>query len=249
MSKLRVDTIENRTSDGLLSIPLGVNSPLGIGITDASANLHIEGGSASSAPLKIDSGTNLTTAEAGAIEYDGTVMYATPDTTSGRGIIPATQFYSLIADGSAIGPTIASFFGANSSINLAAGGKYKLDVYFFFTKTTAGTVTFTFTTSEAVNHLSGTLRYGAATGGTLTGAANQIALFGSSTTANAFAASVSLTTAVNHDFTAEIIFDANASLASTLTINVTCGAGTVTPLRNSYYILTRLPSGNQGIFS
>jgi hypothetical protein len=45
------------------------------------------------------------------------------------------------------------------------------------------------------------------------------------------------------------IIEANATNNSTLTINVTESAGTVTPYRSSYYILSRLTSGNSGIFS
>jgi hypothetical protein len=90
--------------------------------------------------------------------------------------------------------------------------------------------------------------YGAAAGGTATGVANRISLFASAATANAFGASVSLTTAVNHAFVIRAIFDANA-LDSDLRINFTSSAGTVTPLLNSYYKVTRLPAGNSGSYA
>lgn len=49
------------------------------GVTTPTSLLHLAAGtaSASTAPLKLTSGTNLTTAEAGAVEYDGTEFYAT----------------------------------------------------------------------------------------------------------------------------------------------------------------------------
>lgn len=52
----------------------------GFGTTSPSAVINIKGGTAtaSTAPLKFTSGTNLTTAEAGAVEYDGTNLYFTP---------------------------------------------------------------------------------------------------------------------------------------------------------------------------
>lgn len=49
------------------------------GITSPTALIHLAAGTASAntAPLKLTSGTNLTTTEAGAIEYDGTHLYFT----------------------------------------------------------------------------------------------------------------------------------------------------------------------------
>lgn len=56
---------------------------VGIGLNGPSAVLEIKAGtsSANSAPLKINAGTNLSTPEAGAMEYDGTNLYFTPSTT------------------------------------------------------------------------------------------------------------------------------------------------------------------------
>lgn len=234
----------------------GIGS-VGVGVVAPSALLNLNGGTtaANTAPLKINSGSNLTTAEAGAVEYDGVRFYATADTTSGRGFIESTQIYRLTADAAAgIGTNLSvSFFGtaggAGAAINLAAGGVYRLEAYCYFTKTTAQTVTFNLTTSQTAANIDGIIRYGAITGGTATGAANQIALFKSAGTSNAFGASGSLSTGVNHAFCIEAIIEANATLASTLTINVISNvSGTVTPLRGSYYIVTRLPGNNQGSF-
>ncbi len=51
----------------------------GVGIAQPSALIHLNAGtaSASTAPLKFTSGTNLTTPENGAVEYDGTNYFAT----------------------------------------------------------------------------------------------------------------------------------------------------------------------------
>ncbi|MDC7995454.1 hypothetical protein [Altibacter sp. HG106] len=59
------------------------NGNTGLSESNPSATLHIRGGGAAaqSAPLKFTSGTNLTTPEAGAVEYDGTHLYFTPNTT------------------------------------------------------------------------------------------------------------------------------------------------------------------------
>lgn len=228
---------------------IDTSSRLGIGVGSPTAMLHLKAGTATAntAPLKLNSGTNLTTAEAGAVEYDGVVFYGTNDASSGRGYHPATQIFRLTANGAAIGPAIANFFGATSAIQLVGGGVYEIEAYCYFTKTTAGTVTVTATTSLAPANLSGTVQYGAIVGGTATGAANQINLFNSTATGAAFGASGSLTTAVNHLFIVRLIVEANAS-ASNLRINFTSSAGTVTPLRTSYYKVTRLPAGNSGVF-
>lgn len=57
---------------------------VGIGTASPTAALHLKAGeaAANTAPLKLTSGTNLTTAEEGAFEYDGTNLYFT--TSTGR---------------------------------------------------------------------------------------------------------------------------------------------------------------------
>jgi hypothetical protein len=56
---------------------------LGIGQSTPTAVLHLKAGTAtaSTAPLKFTSGTNLTTAEAGAMEFNGTNLFFSPSTT------------------------------------------------------------------------------------------------------------------------------------------------------------------------
>lgn len=234
---------------GADAVTVDTSSRVGIGVTAPTAALHLEAGVATAnfAPLKFTTGTNLTTAEAGVVEYDGTVFYTTPNTSSGRGYTPSTHIFQLTSNGAAIGPTISNFFGANSAVQLAAGGDYEIEAYCYFTKTTAGTVTVTATSSLAPVNLNGSVNYGAAAGGTATGAANWISLFNSTATGAAFGASASLTTGVSHLFVVRLVVDSNAS-ASNLRINFTQSTGTVTPLRGSYYKVTRLPAGNVGVF-
>jgi hypothetical protein len=59
------------------------NGNVGIGQTTPTAVLHLKAGTAtaSTAPLKFTSGTNLTTAEAGAMEFNGTNLFFSPSTT------------------------------------------------------------------------------------------------------------------------------------------------------------------------
>ena len=236
-------------NNGAQKMQLSTAGSFGIGVTPSNNGwLELAAGTTSVAPARLTSGTNLTSPVAGTIEYDGVRFYGTTDTASGRGYFPTVQIFRLAANGTAIGPAIANFFGSNSALQLAAGGAYELEAYCYFTKTTAGTVTVTLATSLAAVNLNGTLDYGAAAGGAATGASNRISLIASASTANAFGASASLTTAVNHAFVIRAVFDGNASV-NDIRIQFTSSAGTVTPLRNSYYKVTRIPASNTGIFN
>lgn len=68
-------TVTHTFADGGLSFFGGTTTP--------TARIHIAAGSAtaSTAPLKFTSGTNLTTPEAGAVEFDGTNYFASASTT------------------------------------------------------------------------------------------------------------------------------------------------------------------------
>lgn len=61
----------------------------GIGVTVPTAVVHLKAGTAtaSTAPLKFTSGTNLTTAEAGAMEYNGTNLFFTRTGTTREGVL------------------------------------------------------------------------------------------------------------------------------------------------------------------
>ncbi|CAB4154995.1 hypothetical protein UFOVP653_55 [uncultured Caudovirales phage] len=223
------------------------NQGVGVGIApDGTQWVTIAAGTSTKGSLELVGGTLMTTPNGGAMEYDGTNLSFTNDNISLRGYVPATQLFRLTANGAAIGPAIANFYGANSAINLAAGGIYKLTAYMYFTKTTAGTVVVTITSSSAPTSVSGILQTGAIAGGALIGAANQASIFNSALAAAAFGATGSLTTAVNHAIIVEAIYVANA--ATNVRFNVTSSAGTVTPLAQSYYTVTRLPANNSGNF-
>lgn len=89
---------------------------VGIGLNDPSAVLELKAGTSSSnsAPLKLTSGTNLTTPEAGAMEYDGTNLYFTPSTT--RKILMT----GLVATQTLNFPNIGS--GNTSELNVTVPG-------------------------------------------------------------------------------------------------------------------------------
>lgn len=70
---------------------------IGIGITGPTAAVHIKAGTAtaSTAPLKFTSGTNLTTGEAGAMEYDGTNLFFTRTGTTRESVICSNAVNSV----------------------------------------------------------------------------------------------------------------------------------------------------------
>lgn len=200
---------------------------------------------AGTAPLQFTSGTVLSAAVAGAVEYDGTFLYATPTTTSGRGHVAPRQTFRLTGAGSNIGGTIADFYGATSAINLAATSVYDIEFFPYFQKNTAGTVTWTLTASSAPTVISGTYMgspvSGIAAGTPITGYAGSRA----ATTA-AFAATASVTNNAFMAFSIKVQVVTNA--ATTFTLRVTCGAGTVTPQAGSFYTVRQI-AGTTGSFA
>lgn len=66
-------------STGVSSSTPTTTGSIGIGLTTPTARLHLPAGTATAntSPLKLTSGTSLTTTEAGAIEFDGAQYYAT----------------------------------------------------------------------------------------------------------------------------------------------------------------------------
>jgi hypothetical protein len=124
-------------------------------INNASANttptalLHLGAGTAtaSTAPLKLTSGTNLTTAEAGAFEYDGTSPYFSM-AASTRGVLPTEQIVVLNTAYTLTNQTAAQkLFNAttNGAVTLPIG-TYQFECFFSLSSmsTTTGTFGFAF---------------------------------------------------------------------------------------------------------
>lgn len=112
-------------------------------------------GTNSVAPLTLTSGTNLTTAAAGSVEYDGTSFYAT-SVASSRQVVCSEQFVCVGATPVSLSNSSTSaqsvFASANDALTLAGSTTYFFDAYLYLstgttTHTTAfgfgGTATFT----------------------------------------------------------------------------------------------------------
>jgi hypothetical protein len=194
---------------------------------------------AGTAPLKFTSGTNLGTPEAGAVEYDGSFLYQTPNTTSGRAYIPPYYTFRRTSNGAAIGAAIADFFTTPSSLSLEASSAYKISCFAYYLKTTAGTATWTHTFSSAPTVFEAILAYSPVTGianGTQTFVISNSA--GQATASMAHAATASLTTGVNHFAQFEIFVVTNA--AANWRLQLTQSAGTATPLAGSFYTVEKI---------
>lgn len=215
------------------------------GTTTFRNGLALAAGTTTLAPLDFASGTNLTTASAGTLEYDGSFFYATKETTSGRGVLQSDQVYRLASNGTTI-TTIADFFGTTSSINLAASSFYEIEYYAYFLKTTAGTVTFTLTASSAPTQISGYYIGSGVTGINVAATPTTGYTGSAAATTAAFAATGSLTTAVNHAYRIKATVVTN--LATTFKLQITSGTGSATPLAGSYYTVKRIAS-TQGSFA
>ena len=99
--------------------------------------LTLQAGTATAAPLDFTSGTNLTTAVAGAMEYDGKVFYATPQGTQ-RGVVPGAQFFRLNAGlAGADVNTAQNVFGVG--VTLSGSTVYAFEAEYILTKTTGST--------------------------------------------------------------------------------------------------------------
>lgn len=113
---------------------------MGVGtLTAPTAMLHIQAGTAtaSTAPLKFTSGTNLTTAEAGAMEYNGTNLFFTRAGATRENMLVAVD--NATAPSTSVGVGIVNFYGASAtnflgdpnrwmSINIL-GTVYKVPLY------------------------------------------------------------------------------------------------------------------------
>lgn len=192
---------------------------------------------AGTAPLKFATGVNLTAAEAGAIEYDGTYLYATENTTSGRGHVPTLQTFRLTSNGGNVGPTIGDFFGATSSINLSATSVYEILYHVYTQKNTAGTITWTLTASSAPTLIHG-YYYSSPLTGIAAGTATTAFTGSAGATTAAFAATASVGNNTNLVFVIRAYVVTN--LATTFKLQATCGAGSVTPFAGSFYKVERM---------
>jgi hypothetical protein len=155
------------------------------GTTTINNGLVLAAGTSSKAPLTLTSGTSLTSATAGSVEYDGITTYATPN-NGGRAVDMLGHYYTV---GSGItidsATTTASILDAATlGITVAAGTTYELELvataqHTFGTSTTATTSAgFTITTVTGAPNATFTyqFRYGSNLTGNTTATADNVVL-------------------------------------------------------------------------
>lgn len=203
-------------------------------------------GTTALAPLQFNSGTNVTSPVAGAVEYDGAGFYATANTTQGREAWMTTAQYMMTSDGSASGvATITDFFPATSSFSTVTNGIYEIIFEVWYLKTTAGTMAFTLTNTQA---------YTSASAQFLISPVGGIGSFGNCSTSGALANTTAawamfqtntLTDATNAYALIRIM--AQCGTAGNIRLRGTPSAGTFTARANSRYTVRRW-TGNVGTF-
>lgn len=203
-------------------------------------------------PINIPTASVLrTSSSAGDIEFDNKNLYFTPEATMGRGYVPDIQRFRLTANGSTIS-TISNFFGATSNPTLVSGAEYLIEIDLYYTNTTAGTVTWTFTNSAAPTSQNIHTIF-SPVGGILAPAGSAAATYligdiqGDATAAKALTTSGTLTDATTQyaHFSIHLFNNTGVSLKIQATKLV---GGTITPLKGSYWTCTRVPSTNTGTF-
>jgi hypothetical protein len=181
-------------------------------------------GTASSAPLTLQAGTNLTTPAAGAVEFDGKVLYTTP---ASRGVSPSMMFYRLNSNlGGANTTAVQSLFGAG--VTLAANTVYAFETNFVASKS-LGTTSHSFAIGFGGTATVSNILYAGTANGTITAPP--------SLTANA--ATVTATTASIFTVSGATTFQnfhRSFRLSGTVSINT---AGTFIP----QYQLSAAPGG------
>lgn len=195
----------------------------------------------------ISFGTGQTTTSAVTISermrIDANGLITQLNATSGSGAMVGQQTFRLAADGTAIGPGISNYFGANSAISLEAASMYEITIHTFFLKTTAGTLTWTLTASSAPTSVVARNISTPIAGTSGVGIVNTVTSLANAATA--FLATGSLTTGVNHAF--EFRIKVLTNLATNLRLNATQSAGTITPRAGSYYTVKKI-SASTGTF-
>jgi len=166
-------------------------------------------------------------------------------TVSGSGTVwNIYQTFRLTANGAATTTTIADYFGATSSINLAANSVYEIEYFAYFQKNTAGTLVWTHTASSAPTLISSFYRAGPVTGAAGTPTTLFTISRGATTAAFGATASISNSAFMTYGFHTRVITNA----ATNFRLRVTNSAGTVTPQAGSFYTVRQV-SGTTGSFA
>jgi len=246
-SGYETDTDKVKTGDGVTAwTSLAYDNPNGGTFTGV---ITTPASTTAIANINTPAGVLKTTPIAGDHDFDGAASYITNQTTNGRGFIPVTNYFRLTSAGSTIS-TIANYFGANSNIPLVASAFYEIEIYAWFLNTTSGTVVWTLTNSAAPTSQSIFYESSPAAGivappGTATALTG--AIRNDNTATLALSATGALTDATSQYMHMRIWLQNGAG--TSLKIQATKSAGTITPGIGSYWKATQLPAASTGTFA
>jgi len=206
-------------------------------------------GTATVPAILLTSGTNLTTAAAGAMEYDGTVMYGTPS-ASNRGVLNTAHVIVLasnntITDNASAQAVFNVGTGGLGTITLPASTSYIMEAVYYLTRS-VGTNSHTLSTLFAIGGSLTSIAYVAettSTTGNVLGAVSRI--YGTAATALAVTAASSSAT---ENITVVIRGIVRTNAAGTFTPQIkydVAPGGAPIVLANSYFKL--IPIGNNSV--
>jgi len=203
-------------------------------------------GSASQAPIDLISGTLTSVPAAGAIEYDGVVLYGTP-TASQRGVLPAEHFVVLSSNYTAADSASAQkVFNTptNGAVTLDANTTYFFEGLYYITRAVGGN-SHTLSTLFALSGTLTSITYLAET----TSTAGNILSGDSRIYATAATATVvtAASTTTNENITVHLRGVVRTNTAGTFTPQIQYSAapgGAPTVLANSFFRLTPVGTGS-----
>jgi len=154
--------------------------------------------------------------------------------------LQSTHFVLTTSPGSK-GPAIEPFFTSPNGVFSLEGSKaYRLAYNLWYTKNTTGTVTFTLSSNTVLNTIAGRIIHSRLTGSnTIFGVTSGALMVASGVSIDDFPATTTIIDAQDQFVDINIVLQTNAT-APIVTLAVTCGTGTVTPIIGSTCTVTKL---------
>jgi hypothetical protein len=245
---IRANNSLNANSGGRVTANVVVNANLQV--ANVHTNTYI---SFSNTPLVTYTSSDTANGE---IEFFNNSLFATVDTTQGRGFIPVVQ-YRYLNSPSAYNISTAElpFMGNANGAILSTNSAYEVEWNLYFLKSTAGTVTFYIRTKDPVgggavnpqlinaNYQGNRIDVASAS---FMNAAGRIASTADPTT---LPVTLTLTAGAQYYFTVKAFIITNAATVGNCYLSIATSAGLVTPNVGSYIKITKLPSPNTGLWS
>lgn len=154
--------------------------------------------------------------------------------------LQSTHFVLTTSPGSK-GSIIEPFFTSPNGVFSLEGSKaYRLAYNLWYTKNSTGTVTFTMSSNTVLNTIAGRIIHSRLTGSdTIYGVTSGALMVASGVSIDAFPTTTTIVDAQDQFVDINIVLQTNAA-APIVTLAVTCGTGTVTPIIGSTCTVTKL---------